>query len=251
MVRFSGENARVATVHVGISGYAYKEWQGEGLFYPPGLPQARYLEYYVSRYEALEAVGTWMAMPADSTVAKWLATTEGFRVSPKMHKLVTHLGRLKPKSFEPLNTFVEKLAPVEKAGKLGPVLLQLPPNLKRDDALLAAFLAEIPRRETLKWAIEFRNETWNAPEVEEMLREYGVAWVDAEDEESDAPRRDTASFIYARLRKDDYPEARLQEWAAYLRSKRDEGKDAYVFVKHQDAEAPWLWADRLAQLLVD
>lgn len=240
----------MAKLYIGLSGYAYREWQGEGRFYPPELKQAKYLEYYVSRYNALEADGTWYKMPGEKQVAKWVAETpDDFRFSPKMHRRVTHYARLKQEGMDSLKFFLKTLEPLEKAGKLGSILLQLPPNLKRDDERLQTFLSEIPRRDTLPWCIEFRSETWHQPEVERVLQEHGIGWVAADTDEANAQRRDTAGHIYARLRKTDYSERLLQDWADYFRAKIAEGKDCYVYCKHEDAEAPWVWADRLRELV--
>jgi uncharacterized protein YecE (DUF72 family) len=240
----------VGKLYVGLSGYAYKEWQGEGQFYPPGLKQREYLGYYASRYNALEADGTWYQMPSEASVAKWReGTPPGFKVSPKMHREVTHFKRLKPESYEAVQTFVKSLEPMEREDRLGPILVQLPPNLKRNDELLAAFLAELPIRDTLPWSVEFRHESWHAPEVEALLRKHGIGWVAADTDEANAQRRPTAHHLYVRLRKSDYPDDALREWAEYLRENLAAGLDCYVYCKHMDAEAPWLWADRLLEFV--
>jgi uncharacterized protein YecE (DUF72 family) len=121
--------------------------------------------------------------------------------------------------------------------------------LKRDDALLSRFLDELPSRPDLRWAMEFRNDSWKASEVETLLRSRNVAWAAVDTEEGDAERRDTADFVYARLRKNEYPEDRLASWGAFLSAELRAGKDCYVYCKHQDAEAPWKWADRLRELV--
>lgn len=235
---------------VGLSGYSYKEWQGEGRFYPPGTKAASYFEYYCSKYSTVELDGTWYQMPAESAVAKWIATScDGFQFAPKMHRRVTHMARLKPESLDSVTFFLKRLEPMERAGKLGPILVQLPPNLKRDDARLASFLEAIPHRPGLRWAVEFRNESWNAEEVEEALRKFGVAWVGQDTDAAEAQRRHTADFIYIRLRKSDYPIELLREWARYFRQKMNEGADVFVYCKHEDAEAPWEWADILQKLI--
>lgn len=240
----------MASFHIGLSGYSYKEWQGEGRFYPPELKQSKWLKFYADRYNALEADGTWYQMPSETGVSKWIAETpEGFRVSPKMHREVTHYARLKPTCIDSLKFFLKRLEPLESAGKLGALLIQLPPNLKRDDERLSTFLAEIPYRGTLPWSIEFRSETWHTLEVEQILRDRGVAWVANDTDDDDAQSRDTGSHVYARLRKTDYPDDLLKDWAQYFDSKLREGKDCYVYCKHQDAEAPWEWADRLIELV--
>ncbi len=237
-------------IHIGLSGYSYPEWQGEGRFYPRGLKRDDFLKFYSSRFNALEGVGTWRHLPTEKMVAKWIEHTDAdFRVTPKMHQKVTHLSRLKPEGLETLETFVRLLGPLEAAGKLGPTMLQLPPNMKRNDELLETFLGSIPHRPTLPWTMGFRHESWNAPEVEDILRRFGVGWVAEETEEYEAELRDTADHIYVRLRKDAYPEEALQKWAEFAVAKAAEGKRCYVFCKHQDAEAPWVWGDRLRELV--
>lgn len=232
-------------VRVGLSGYSYREWQGEGKLYPPKLRQSDYLRFYAERYDALEAVGTFAHLPTEKTVAKWIAETpDDFRVCPKMHQRVTHFQRLKPESIERVEEMARALEPVGKAGKLGPVLIQLPPNLKRNDHLLDTFLASLPSG--FEWAVEFRHDSWNAPEVEALLRAHRAAWTAADTDEADATRRDTAAFAYVRLRKSEYDDAALVAWAETLKAL---GKPAYVFCRHTDIPAPWLWADRLNELL--
>ncbi len=240
----------MAKLYIGLSGYFYKEWHGEGKFYPPELKQKNFLDYYVSRFNALEADGTWYQMPSEAGVAKWIASSpEEFKVSPKMHRKVTHIARLKLDEIDALKFFVKRLEPLEKSGKLGSILIQLPPNLRRNDERLSAFLAEIPYRATLPWCIEFRSDTWHVPEVEKMLRERNVAWVANDTDAADAQRRDTSDHIYARLRKTDYTPDQLQNWATYFAGKLTEGKDCYVYCKHEDAEHPWVWADMIRRFV--
>lgn len=255
----------MAKLYVGLSGYSYKEWQGEGLFYPPELKQAQYFEYYSSRYNTVELDGTWYQMPAEASVAKWNSICpEGFLFAPKIHRRVSHFARLKPECEDSLKFFVKRLRPMQEAGKLGPILVQLPPNLKRDDDRLGNFLAMLPPLDSpenvanaatlqhhntpIRWAMEFRNESWHAPEIEEMLRQAGVAWVGQDTDDNDAQRRHTAGHVYLRLRKTDYTESLLKDWADYFKDRLAEGQDVFVFCKHEDAEAPWIWADRIIEL---
>lgn len=240
----------MASVYVGLSGYSYKEWQGEGLFYPPGLKQADYLKHYSGHYNTVEAPGMWQRMPTESTIAKYIEQCPaGFQLSPKMHQKVTHLARLKPAGFETLEAFVAQLVPLEGAGMLGQVLVQTPPNLARNESLLAGFLAELPRRPTLRWAMEFRHGSWARDETHDALRQAGVGWVITDTDEEDAPRVETAGHVYVRLRKTQYSDDQLKDWAAYFRAKAREGKDCHVYCRHTDVEAPWMWADRLVELL--
>ena len=235
----------MSRIRSGLSGYSYPEWKGEGKLYPPKLSSKDFLRFYAERYDALEAVGTFAHLPIEKMVTKWIEETpEEFRVCPKMHQRVTHFQRLKPESLERVEEMAKALEPIRKTGKLGPILIQLPPNLKRNDHLLDTFLGQLPVG--FQWAVEFRHETWNDPVVEALLRAYGIAWVAADTDEDDVPRRDTADFHYVRLRKSEYDDAALVEWAGYLRST---GKPGFVFCRHTDIPAPWLWADRLVELL--
>jgi uncharacterized protein YecE (DUF72 family) len=239
----------MAKLFVGLSGYSYKEWQGEGLLYPPGLSAKGFFKFYSERFNALEGVGMWYALPSKTSVAEWVESSPaGFKVSPKVHKTVTHMTRLKPTGFPVMQEMLKALEPLEKAGKMGPILVQLPPNLKRDDALLNAFLAEVPHRPSLRYSFDFRNTSWHDPEVEENLRAHNISWVAEETDEAPAERRDTADHIYLRLRKLEYTDDELKAWAVFLSEKLALGKDCYVYCRHKDTVAPWKWGDRIAEL---
>jgi len=238
----------MARVRIGLSGYSYKPWQGPGRFYPEGLKQTQFLNYYAGRYDTVELDGTWYRMPSEQMVQAWLERTpDHFLFAPKAHRQITHLRRLKPEALEPVRVMLERLAPLAAAGRLGPVLLQLPPNLRRDDLRLQDFFAQLSP--TVKWAIEFRHESWNAPEIETILRNHNVAWVAADTDEMPAIRRETADFCYTRLRRREYGEAALVEWAGWLTQAVTAGKECFVYLKHEDEGSPWVWADRLLELI--
>lgn len=240
----------MARLHIGLSGYDYKEWHGEGLFYPSTIKRAGFLQYYASRFNSLESNGTFQTTPSEATVGRWIeGTPPDFTFSPKMIQSVTHFKRLNTDAIGIAIDFVKALEPVEKAGKLGPIFLQLPPSFKRNDQLLDSFLSSLPHRTTLRWAIEFRNDTWNTAEVEEILRKNGVAWVAAETDDERAQLRDTVDFLFVRLRRLEYTDAQLLDWANFLRTKIAEGKDCYVYGRHKDTIAPWLWAVRIKELV--
>lgn len=237
----------MARVYVSLSGYSYKAWQGEDRFYPPELKTAGYLRYYATRYQTVELDGVWYRMPTEKAVLAWVSETPaGFVYAPKAHRQITHFLRLNRQSLDVVAVLLRRLAPLANAGKLGPILLQLPPNLKRDDERLSSFLAGLPSDH--RWAVEFRHDSWHAPAVESLLRRYGVAWASVETDDRSAEHRDTAGFLYARLRRTRYGDTDLQGWAARLRTAREEGKDCFVYCKHEDVGSPWVWADRLLQL---
>jgi uncharacterized protein YecE (DUF72 family) len=157
------------------------------------------------------------------------------------------MKRLKLDALPFVQQMLNTLAPLVEEGRLGPILLQLPPNMRRDDDRLGAFLRHLPR--TVRWAIEFRHASWHAQEVEALLREHGIAWVAAETDEAPAERRSTATFGYARLRRSVYTDADLEEWSHWFRQAARERRDTFVFFKHEDEGSPWMWADRLRQLI--
>jgi uncharacterized protein YecE (DUF72 family) len=230
-----------------MSGYSYPEWQGEGLFYPAGLAKSKYLTFYATRYRTVEGVGMFKAMPVESTAKKFIKECPpDFQLSPKMNQVVTHFKRLKPECLPVVEDFLKPLAELEKAGMMGPVLVQLPPNFAKNLDVLEAFLAGVPRRPSVRWAVEFRHPSWQDAETEALLKKFGVAWVADETDDSEAVIRQTSDHLYVRLRKTDYADAQLQDWASRLKA---DGRDAFVYVRHTDVVAPWVWADRLVELV--
>ncbi|MER3423014.1 MAG: DUF72 domain-containing protein [Nitrospiraceae bacterium] len=239
-----GETDRI---YMGLSGYSYNPWQGPGRFYPSDLKPAQFLRYYATRYKTVELDGTWCRLPSEQTVRSWIElTSSDFVFAPKAHRQVTHIHRLKPDALQFVYLMPDRLAPLVQNRRLGPVLLQLPPNFRRDDGRLGKFLEQVPKN--VRWAIEFRHQSWHAPEVEALLRSYGVSWSAVETDETPAERRDTSNFRYVRLRRSDYDEKQLAEWADWLKAEANKGKDCFVYCKHDDEGSPWVWADRLREL---
>ena len=237
----------MAQTYIGLSGYSYKPWQGPGRFYPPTLKQAGFLGYYATRYDTVELDGVWYRLPSEKAVIDWLAATPShFIFAPKVHRQVTHRSRLKPESYDFIRVMLGRLSALASAKRLGPLLIQLPPNLGRDDDRLSAFLEQLPA--SVQWAIEFRHDSWHDPAVETLLRRFNVSWVAADTDERPAECRDTANFWYVRLRRSAYDEEDLAKWAGTIRKMVSEGKSCYVYCKHEDEGSPWVWADRLREL---
>jgi uncharacterized protein YecE (DUF72 family) len=231
-------------IYIGLSGYSYKPWQGKGRFYPEKLKSAEFLRYYAGRFNTVELDGMWYRLPTEQTVQGWLEQTpSSFIFSPKAHRQITHMHRLRPDALFFVKTTLDRLAPLIRQKRLGPILLQLPPNFTRDDDRLNKFLEQASR--TVRWAIEFRHDSWHAPEVEELLRHHDVSWVAADTDEASAQIRDTAEFWYVRLRRSEYTKTTLSEWAARFTDMAQHGKDCFVYCKHEDEGSPWIWADRL------
>ncbi|BCA55901.1 hypothetical protein W02_30410 [Nitrospira sp. KM1] len=237
-----------ARFHIGLSGYSYKPWQGPDRFYPPDLKHADFLKYYATRYDTVELDGLWYRLPGDKAVSNWMAATpDHFVFAPKVHRQITHRYRLKPDCYSFLDVMVTQLAPMAVAHRLGPWLIQLPPNLTRDDDRLERFLHQLPRSH--RWAVEFRHDSWYEPGVETLLKQSNVSWVAADTDDRPAELRQTADFWYIRLRKTEYDHTALGHWAERIKEANRQGMDCFVYCKHEDQGSPWVWADTLLRLI--
>ena len=234
----------MARAHIGLSGYSYRPWQGPDRFYPPELKQTAFLGYYATRYDTVELDGLWYRLPSEKAVADWLAATPPhFFFAPKVHRQITHRFRLKPECYDFVQVMLNRLKPLAAANRLGPLLIQLPPNMKRDDDRLESFLEHLPT--TARWAVEFRHDSWRDDAVESLLRRFNVSWAAVDTDERPAECRNTADFWYVRLRRSAYDEVDLERWAGSFRKIISEGKDCFVYCKHEDEGSPWIWADTI------
>jgi uncharacterized protein YecE (DUF72 family) len=215
-------------VWAGTSGYSYPAWKGS--FYPDDLPAKEMLAYYASRLPAVEINNTFYRMPRESVLEGWAETVpDGFRFVLKASRRITHFKRLKG-TDEEVEYFIGTAAAL--ADRAGAILYQLPPNFKRDDDRLAAFIASLPNPGTS--AFEFRHASWFDEGVFGILRDRNCALCIAEtDDGDDPPPVATADWTYLRLRKTAYDEDELSTWAGRLADGAWER--AYVFFKHEDA----------------
>lgn len=226
---------------VGTSGYSYKEWKGS--FYPAKLPQTEMLAFYAQRFSTVEINNTFYRMPKTSVIESWAAQVpESFRFVLKASQRITHFGRLKGVE-EPTEYLLRAAAALKE--RRGPILFQLPSNLKKDLPRLAAFVDLIDAG--TQAAFEFRHESWFDHEVYDCLRRKGCALCVADIE--DTPRCDlvaTAGWGYVRLRRESYGDKELRDWIAKLSSQPWES--AYVFFKHEDAGTGPKFAARFLEL---
>lgn len=224
----------------GTSGFAYPTWKPD--FYPAKLPQKDFLAHYATRLNAVEINYTFRQLPSASTLEKWVAATpDGFAFVLKAHMRITHLLRLKESEFT--QVFFRAIDPLRVTGRLGAVLFQLPPNFKAGIPELAAFLDKLPG--DVRCAFEFRNKTWLVDEVYKLLEARGVALCLAESEKFEVPEVITAPFVYVRLRKEDYSGEERAEIKARAHRLLEEGKDVYLFFKHEDTPAGASYAEEL------
>ncbi|HYL73147.1 MAG TPA: DUF72 domain-containing protein [Bryobacteraceae bacterium] len=227
-------------LYAGTSGFAYPSWKPE--FYPEKLAAKKFLSYYSQRLNAVEVNYTFRRLPSVSTLENWVAETRpGFVFPLKAHMRITHILRLKPTEFT--EVFFKAIDPLRSARRLGPVLFQLPPALKRDDALLGDFLATLPH--DLRCAFEFRHPSWLADETYKLLEKHGVALCLAESEKLVIPEVVTANFVYSRLRMPEYSPEDRKEIASRVEHLLDRGQDVYVFFKHEETAAGALYAEEL------
>jgi uncharacterized protein YecE (DUF72 family) len=223
-------------VRAGTSGFSYKEWKGS--FYPEELPASEMLRWYAERLGACEINNTFYRMPKRDLLAGWAGQTdEDFRFALKASRRITHQSRLKDVA-EPLDFLMRNASVL--GPRLGPFLFQLPPYLRKDLERLERFLALIP--DGRRAALEFRHPSWFEDDVLEALRAHDAALCVTEAEESVAPRAATAGWGYLRLRREEYDEAAIDEWAAWTRAQ--EWSEAYVFFKHEEAGAGPRLAER-------
>ncbi len=228
-------------LHVGTSGYSYKEWKGP--FYPEKLPAREMLAYYAARLDSVEVNNTFYRMPKREVLAGWAEQVpETFRFAVKASRRITHHKRLKDTSDE-LEFLLGNLAALGE--RLGCVLFQLPPNLKLDLERLDRFIDALP--ETARCAFEFRHPSWRDTAVDERLRARNFARVAVDAEEEPAVTFEpTADWSYLRLRRSGYEAGELRDWVKRIR--RSEVAETFVFFKHEDAGAGPKFAARFVEL---
>jgi uncharacterized protein YecE (DUF72 family) len=221
----------MATLFAGTSGFAYPAWKPA--FYPAKLPARQFLAYYSERLNCVEINYTFRRLPAASTLEAWVAATRsGFVFAVKANMRITHILRLK-NAERATDVFLKAIDPLRTSRRLGPVLFQLPPNLKCDIAVLRDYLALLP--EGMRYVFEFRHESWLTEAVYDELRRRNVALCLAESEKLEIPEVVTADFVYYRLRKPDYTEADVDAFAARARELLATGRDLYLMFKHEES----------------
>ena len=224
----------------GMSGYAYKEWKPD--FYPASLKPDGMLGHYATRFPTVEINNTFYRMPKPALLEGWAAQVPAdFRFILKASQRITHRKRLKEAGDE-VAYFFQTAATL--GDRLGPTLVQLPPNLKKDLPRLEAFLGILP--EGARAAFEFRHASWFEDDVYAALRTKGAALCIAEDEELATPLVATAPWGYLRLRRQDYDDAAVAAWAEKVRAQA--WSEAFVFFKHEDAGSGPRLAARFLEL---
>ena len=233
----------MAQLYAGTSGWAYPSWKPD--FYPAKLAQVKFLQYYATQLNAVEVNFTFRQLLKETTAQKWIAETpNGFRLSVKAHQVITHIKRLQ-KTEDFLPRFLSTVEPVARAEKLGPLLFQLPPNLKADATLLAEFLTSLPR--SVPSAFEFRHASWFTDEIFDLLKAGNRALCVAETEERVTPDVITADFCYYRYRKPAYTSDERRAMVARIREHLSAGRNVFAYFKHEETPQGALYAEELLQ----
>jgi uncharacterized protein YecE (DUF72 family) len=228
---------------VGTSGFQYSEWKGT--FYPEDLPASKMLAFYAERFATTEVNYTFRRIPSPKTIQNWWAgTPERFKFSLKAPQKVTHFAKLK-NCGDTIRYFCQVITDLE--AKLGPVLFQLPPNFKKDTAVLADFLQDVPAG--LRAAFEFRHPSWFDEEVFGLLNGKNIALCIAESADLSAPVVATADYGYLRLRREDYTAADMERWAKAISEKEKVWPDVFVYLKHEESGMGPRLAKQLMELL--
>lgn len=215
---------------IGTSGWQYRDWRGA--FYPEKLPQRLWLDYYAQRFPTAEVNNTFYRLPEKKAFETWAETVPAdFRMAAKMSRYLTHIKRLKEPA-EPVQRFLDRSAGLD--GRLGPVLLQLPPNLRAAPDALNETLARFPK--TVQVAVEPRHDSWWTDETRSVLERHNAAlcWADRKNRILN-PLWRTADFGYLRLhdgtsrRPMSYGTRAIDSWLRRLSEFYDDSCDVYVF----------------------
>jgi len=219
---------------IGTSGWQYRHWRDA--FYPGDVTASRWLEYYAERFQTVEINNTFYRLPEASTFRTWAKRTpDDFVVTLKMSRYLTHLKRLKD-PHEPVSRFLERAR--ELGPKLGPVLLQLPPNLEVDHDALSRTLELLTP--SVRTAVEFRHDSWFDDSTQRILSDHGAALCLADSLSRRSPVWRTADWTYLRLHEGEdtphpcYRSEQLKGWAHLLRQRWGPEATTYTYFNNDE-----------------
>lgn len=216
-------------IWVGTSGYNYPEWRG--MFYPEGFPESDMLAYYAQRLNTVEINYTFYRMPSEKALQGWAeGTPERFRLALKAPQRITHQAKLRD-CGETVATFLTRAGILGE--KLGPILFQLPPWMRKDVPLLEEFSGCLPPG--TRAAFEFRHWSWFDDDVYACLKSRDLALCIADSEKLSTPAVATAGYRYLRLRDEGYGPADIARWAGVVRELERAASDVFVYFKHEEA----------------
>jgi uncharacterized protein YecE (DUF72 family) len=238
-------------VHVGTSGWSYDHWIG--VLYPPGTPVGRRLSRYVERFRTVELNASFYRWPREAAFAGWRQRLPpGFTLAVKAPRGLTHGKRL----YGP-EEWVRRIgAGLHELGDMrGPLVVQLPPDLERDDGRLEYFLARLP--EWVRVAVEFRHPSWLDDAVYALLERHGAAYCVMSGANLPCVLRATAPFVYVRLHGPDdrhlyagsYSDDSLRWWSDRIGEWESQGRDVYVYFNNDGGGNAVRDAETLLSLL--
>lgn len=236
-------------IWIGTSGWHYKHWLGN--FYPPRLPGSRMLARYIQDFDTVELNNTFYKLASQSSLSGWRdSTPPNFLFAVKGSRFLTHMKKLR-NAQQGLDRFLDS---VDVLGpKLGPILFQLPPNWDVDAERLADFLALLPACHL--YVFEFRNPTWNTPQVYGLLARYNAAYCIFDLAGYLSPLQVTADFAYLRLHgpggkyQGSYSDQVLADWARTINAWNSRLSAVYVYFDNDDSGYAPQDAIRLKALL--
>jgi uncharacterized protein YecE (DUF72 family) len=215
--------------HIGTSGWHYDHWRD--IFYPAKLTKAAWLEFYARHFNTVELNNSFYRLPSEDAFATWRdSSPPSFTFAVKVSRFITHIKRLK-NSQEALDNFIARARILGE--KLGPLLYQLPPNMPRNDEVLASFLSILPPG--MRHVIEFRHESWLEAEVFEILRQYNIGLCVFDMPRLTCPLVVTADFAYIRfhgsgqLYSSCYPDRELADWARRIADLNENLQAIYIY----------------------
>ena len=224
-----------AKYYIGTSGWVYSHWRD--VFYPPKLPQSKWLEFYTGHFSTVELNNSFYRLPSEQAFSNWRATPpESFRYAVKVSRFITHIKRLKDVA-EPIETFLARARHLNE--KLGPLLYQLPPNMHRNDERLEGFLSLLPKG--LRHVIEFRHQSWLDEEVFDILRRHNTGFCVFDMPGLPCPLLATADFAYIRFHGSSglyfscYSDEELEVWARRISGLAKDLDTVYIYFNN-DAE---------------
>jgi uncharacterized protein YecE (DUF72 family) len=221
---------------IGTSGWHYEHWRG--IFYPEELPKARWLEFYTRHFTTVEINSSFYRLPSENAFASWYENSPAdFVFSVKVSRYITHIKRLRD-AGEAVDKFIDRAKSLKE--KLGPLLYQLPPNMHRNDEVLEAFLATLPRG--FRHVFEFRHQSWFESGVFETLHKYNAGFCVFDMPYLTPPLVATADFAYIRfhgstsLYSSNYSDRELTLWAKKIKDLAAGLKAVYIYFNN-DVEA--------------
>ena len=222
--------------YIGTSGWHYEHWRGK--FYPTELPKSKWLGFYSGHFSTVELNNSFYRLPSENAFVNWRdSSPAGFTFTVKVSRFITHIKKLR-NAEEPVENFLSRARLLET--KLGPLLYQLPPNMKRNDEVLESFLSILPPG--LSHVFEFRNQSWLNEEVFDILRRHGVGFCIYDMPDFTTPLVTTTDFSYIRFHGSTwmyggcYSDEELKGWAERISNLTEGLSTAYIYFNN-DAEA--------------